>query len=238
MEVISIASRFWIFLPLTEVLTLRLLVCLFSPPVSISIDLPRRILTYLAYFLGLGAAITNLYIKDRNGTFRDVILGYDNRTEYLTDPSNSYFGPIVGRYANRIRNCEFSFSSRKIITTCRSQHFDDESLLMLKLPGWSTASFSIPPLQDLSSAPNSTTIYHVTPNENHGEDTLHGGIAGTSRSGFNLLEHGKNKIVFGLLDYDGVEGECESIPVLVELELSVCLFFRRRKVSPGLCMLR
>ena len=29
--------------------------------------------------------------------------GYDNTTTYL-DPPSRYFGPIVGRYANRIKN--------------------------------------------------------------------------------------------------------------------------------------
>ncbi|KAH8082172.1 galactose mutarotase-like protein [Filobasidium floriforme] len=57
-----------------------------------------------AAFVPHGAAITELWVKDRNGTKRDITLGYDNRTLYADDPSHPNFGPIVGRYANRIKN--------------------------------------------------------------------------------------------------------------------------------------
>ncbi len=62
---------------------------------------------------GLEAAITNyggrivsLKTPDRNGDFGDVVLGFDNLQGYLQ--KNPYFGAIVGRYANRIANGEFT----------------------------------------------------------------------------------------------------------------------------------
>jgi aldose 1-epimerase len=44
-------------------------------------------------------------VKDRNGTKRDITLGYDNRTLYADDPSHPNFGPIVSRIS---RNAEAS----------------------------------------------------------------------------------------------------------------------------------
>ena len=39
-----------------------------------------------ASFIPYSAAITNLFIADRNGTIRDVVLGYDNASYYAIDP--------------------------------------------------------------------------------------------------------------------------------------------------------
>ncbi|KII95246.1 hypothetical protein PLICRDRAFT_48209 [Plicaturopsis crispa FD-325 SS-3] len=62
-----------------------------------------------AHFIARGAATTNVFVKDKHGKFRDVILGFDNHTEYASDAlGHPYFGPIVGRYANRIKNGTFS----------------------------------------------------------------------------------------------------------------------------------
>lgn len=56
-----------------------------------------------ASFIPYGARITNLYVKDKNGDYQDIVLGYDNGTQYLkdTETNHTYFGPVVGRYANR-----------------------------------------------------------------------------------------------------------------------------------------
>jgi aldose 1-epimerase len=47
-----------------------------------------------------GAAVVSLEVPDRNGALADVVLGYDTLAEYLA--GGSYFGAIIGRYANRI----------------------------------------------------------------------------------------------------------------------------------------
>ncbi|KAG9124340.1 hypothetical protein FRC07_011977 [Ceratobasidium sp. 392] len=49
-----------------------------------------------AKFIGSGASLTELWVKDKYGRFRDVILGYDNRTLWQTDPNHPVFGSIVG----------------------------------------------------------------------------------------------------------------------------------------------
>ena len=63
-----------------------------------------------ASFIPFGARLTNLLVNDKNGMPRDVVLGYDDATQYLNDTEtvHTYFGPIVGRYANRIKNGTFT----------------------------------------------------------------------------------------------------------------------------------
>ncbi len=63
-----------------------------------------------ASFIPYGARLTNLYVNDRNGNPQDVVLGYDDGTQYLNDTEtvHTYLGPVVGRYANRIKNGTFT----------------------------------------------------------------------------------------------------------------------------------
>lgn len=58
-----------------------------------------RALTY-------GGIITVVRTPDRAGQLDDVVLGYDSLDGYLA--SSPYFGAIVGRYANRIANGQFT----------------------------------------------------------------------------------------------------------------------------------
>ena len=56
-----------------------------------------------ASWIPYGARLTNLYVKDKNGKPQDVVIGYDTGAEYLhdTETNHTYFGAVVGRYANR-----------------------------------------------------------------------------------------------------------------------------------------
>ncbi|KAF2436377.1 galactose mutarotase-like protein [Tothia fuscella] len=60
-----------------------------------------------AQFIPYGASITNLFVKDKNGVERDVVLGWDNATYYTLDQSHPHLGGVPGRYANRIKNASF-----------------------------------------------------------------------------------------------------------------------------------
>lgn len=60
-----------------------------------------------AQWIPFGARLTNMWVPDKNGKMQDIVVGYDNATEYLTGP-REYFGAVVGRYANRIKNGTFS----------------------------------------------------------------------------------------------------------------------------------
>lgn len=63
-----------------------------------------------ATFIPYGARLTELYVKDRNGDWQDVAVGYDDPSQYLIDSetNHTYFGAVVGRYANRIKNGTFT----------------------------------------------------------------------------------------------------------------------------------
>ncbi|HXR97237.1 MAG TPA: aldose epimerase family protein [Terriglobales bacterium] len=67
---------------------------------------------------GMRASITNyggilqsLEVPDRHGKLGDVVLGYDKLDGYLGDTS-TYFGALIGRYANRIALGRFSLDGR------------------------------------------------------------------------------------------------------------------------------
>ena len=55
-----------------------------------------------------GGAIVSLKAPDRNGSFADVVLGYETLDEYVRNPR--YFGGLIGRHANRIGLGKFSLN--------------------------------------------------------------------------------------------------------------------------------
>jgi aldose 1-epimerase len=69
-----------------------------------------------------GAIIKSIRVPDRNGKMDDVVLGYDTLDPYVRNPS--YFGAIVGRYANRIANGKFTLDGKEytLATNNRPNH--------------------------------------------------------------------------------------------------------------------
>ncbi len=70
-------------------------------------DMKARIMNY-------GARLVSLDVPDRSGNIADVVLGYDSLTPYTTD-SKTYFGAVVGRYANRIANGAFALNGKRYL---------------------------------------------------------------------------------------------------------------------------
>ncbi|SHM04151.1 aldose epimerase family protein [Chryseobacterium polytrichastri] len=61
--------------------------------------------------INYGGIITSLTAPDRNGQYKDVVLGFTKPEDYFT--GNSYFlGAIVGRFANRIAGGKFSIEGK------------------------------------------------------------------------------------------------------------------------------
>ena len=58
-----------------------------------------------------GARLVSLMVPDREGTLRDVVLGFDNIATYIDNPSA--FGAVMGRYANRIGGGRFTFDGQE-----------------------------------------------------------------------------------------------------------------------------
>lgn len=56
--------------------------------------------------LTYGGIIQSITVPDRDGNLGNVALGFDNLDDYVA--MSPYFGAVVGRYANRIANGEFT----------------------------------------------------------------------------------------------------------------------------------
>ena len=54
-----------------------------------------------------GAKIVSLMVPDKDGDFRDIVLGHPTIDEYITS-EEPYFGALCGRTANRIANGRFT----------------------------------------------------------------------------------------------------------------------------------
>src|SRR5690554_1102377 len=61
-----------------------------------------------------GGRIVNLLVPDKPDHFDDIVLGFDNLNDYLT-ANEKYYGAIIGRYANRIKNAAFSIDNQKYL---------------------------------------------------------------------------------------------------------------------------
>lgn len=63
-----------------------------------------RIITY-------GGVITSWTAPDKNGDYKDIVLGYNTLAEY--EAETPYFGALIGRYGNRIAKGKFSLDDQK-----------------------------------------------------------------------------------------------------------------------------
>jgi aldose 1-epimerase len=60
--------------------------------------------------INYGGIITHIFAPDRKGIQDDIVLGFDNLHDYLSE--HPYFGAIIGRYANRIANGCFTLDDK------------------------------------------------------------------------------------------------------------------------------
>jgi aldose 1-epimerase len=61
-----------------------------------------------------GARVVAIETKDRDGKMGDVALGYNSVEGYVAEgAAKTYFGAIVGRYGNRIRNGKFTIDGHE-----------------------------------------------------------------------------------------------------------------------------
>ena len=63
-----------------------------------------------ASFLTLGGIWTTMLVKDKNGQFGDVVLGYDTLENNIKNPP--HFGAPIGRNANRIGGAKFTLNGK------------------------------------------------------------------------------------------------------------------------------
>lgn len=58
-----------------------------------------------------GATLVSIHVPDKEGQVENVLLGYDDIKGYYT--GKSYFGCVVGRYANRIAHATFKLDGKE-----------------------------------------------------------------------------------------------------------------------------
>ena len=67
-----------------------------------------------------GAIITSFKIKMKDGSHNDIVLGFDNVIDYLSENylnHYAYLGAACGRYANRIKNGKFILDGKDYLLT-------------------------------------------------------------------------------------------------------------------------
>ncbi|KAH8801236.1 galactose mutarotase-like protein [Flagelloscypha sp. PMI_526] len=118
-----------------------------------------------AKFVSFGATMTELWVSDRHGLKRDVVLGYDDNSQLMTDPNHPVFSPIVGRYANRIKNGTFSIpiSANPDPNAPNTYHIptndhDGQDTLHGGILGWDRRNWTI-----VAKTPTSVTYKHIDP---------------------------------------------------------------------------
>lgn len=73
--------------------------------------------------LNYGAIISSFKIKNSDGSYNDIVLGFDDPAEYLREDylaAYPYFGAAIGRYANRIGNARFFMDGQDYQLTANS----------------------------------------------------------------------------------------------------------------------
>jgi aldose 1-epimerase len=63
-----------------------------------------------------GGIITYISVPDKSGNFGNIVLGFDNPMEYISEKYLKvcpYLGAIIGRYGNRIANGKFTVDSKE-----------------------------------------------------------------------------------------------------------------------------
>ncbi|MDO4408262.1 MAG: aldose epimerase family protein [Eubacteriales bacterium] len=61
--------------------------------------------------LDYGCTVQSILVPDKEGTLRDVVLGYDDIAGY--EAGSCFIGAFVGRYANRIKGASFKIGSKE-----------------------------------------------------------------------------------------------------------------------------
>ncbi len=95
--------------------------------------------------LNYGGIVHDLLIPDCSGGLRNVVLGLPTLEDYLCEP---YFGPIIGRVANRIADGRFTLDGKTYQLACNNAPGGLECCLHGGKRGFNAYLWDISPFED------------------------------------------------------------------------------------------
>ena len=165
-----------------------------------------------------GATIVSILVPDAEGEVKDVVLGFDERAGY-EGPTNPYFGSVVGRFANRIKDAKFQLDEQTIQLAKNNK---DKHHLHGGLKGYSKHFWNCEPVangvsftyespdgdEGYPGAVDVTTVYTLVENDRDGHKfgdlklSMQGELQGGKSTPINLTNHS----YFNLAGHDAKEG--------------------------------
>jgi aldose 1-epimerase len=123
----------------------------------------------IAKITNYGAIVTELHVPDKAGKLGDVVLGFDNVGDYVK--KSPYFGAIVGRVANRIKDATFELDGKtyKLNANNAPHHLHGGK------KGWDKVIWKAEPSE--TPAGPSLKLTHVSPD---GEENYPGTVTATA----------------------------------------------------------
>lgn len=112
-----------------------------------------------------GGIITELHVPDRNGEMGDVVLGFDQLSDYISPEyknNNPYFGSIVGRYCTRITKGKFTLDGVEYTLSIN----DGENHLHGGITGFNAVIWAANPIEKVGS--NALELTYTSKNGEEG----------------------------------------------------------------------
>ena len=97
-----------------------------------------------AEITNLGGRVMSLFVPDKDGILRDVVLGFENVEDYLPENHLSDFGAVIGRYANRLNNGQITIDGHAY----QLPQNDGANCLHGGPDGWQYRMFNVGSLSD------------------------------------------------------------------------------------------
>ena len=123
----------------------------------------------VAKITNYGAIVTELHVPDRDGKMADVVLGFDNVDDYVK--KSPFFGAIVGRVANRIKDATFVLEGKTYTLNAN----DKPHTLHGGPKGWDKVIWTAAP-KETKDGP-SLKLTHISPD---GEEKFPGTVTATA----------------------------------------------------------
>lgn len=142
-----------------------------------------------AVFTNYSGAIVSIFAPDKDGSFGDVVLGYDDLEGYVNGTSSQ--GALVGRYANRIGGGKFTVGGKEYQLRLN----ENTNTLHGGLIGFNKRVWTVEETTD-----NSVTFGYISPD---GEENFPGTLKMTCK--YTLTDDNEVKLEYkGVCDADTV----------------------------------